>query len=60
MGLNPTGDIYLFMFLLPSRYDQLSGANENEIKHDHSPVVIAVLTPYMINHTLSCLLKATV
>ena len=41
---NPAVDIYFhFEFSLPSRSEQLSAANANEIKHDHSSVVIVVL-----------------
>ena len=41
-GSNPAGDIY-FEFSIPARSEQLSGSHANEIKHDHSPVVILVL-----------------
>ena len=30
---------------LPPHYEQVSGAHVNEIKNDHSPVVIVVLDP---------------
>ena len=45
-GLIPGGDIYFhfeFFACFPSL--QLGGAIANEIKHDHSPVIIAVLDP---------------
>ena len=43
VGSNPTGNIYFdFEFSLPPRSEQVSGAHVNEIKHDHSPVVIVV------------------
>ena len=44
---NPAGDILIFHFelFLQSRYEQLSEAYANEIKHDHSFVVIVVLDP---------------
>ena len=48
MGSNPAGDI--FFPLHPPRSEQVSGAHVNEIKHDHSPVVIVVLDPDTINH----------
>ena len=32
-------------FSLPPRSEQVSGAHANEVKHDHSPVVIVVLDP---------------
>ena len=37
--------IFLLNFSLPPRSEQLSGAHANEIKHDHSPVVIVDLDP---------------
>ena len=40
MGSYPTGNIYFFIFSLPT-----SGTHVNEIKHDHSPEVIVVLEP---------------
>ena len=48
MGSNPAWDInyiFILIFSLPPRAEQLSGAHENEIKQDHSPVVIVVLNP---------------
>ena len=46
VGSNPAGDVYFhFEFLLPSRSEQLSGSNVNEIKHDHSYELIVVLDP---------------
>ena len=41
------GDIcfHFEFFALPSRSEQLSRASANEIKHDHSPVVIVLLDP---------------
>ena len=43
VGLNPAGNTYFpFEFSLSLRF-QVSGAHVNEIKHDHSPVVIVVL-----------------
>ena len=35
--------IFILNFSLPPRSEQVSGAHVNEIKHDHSPVVIVVL-----------------
>ena len=35
--------IFIVNFSLPPRSEQVSGAHVNEIKHDHSPVVIVVL-----------------
>ena len=35
--------IFIFDFSLPSRSEQIGGANANEINHDHSLVVIVVL-----------------
>ena len=35
--------IFILNFLLPLRSEQVSGAHVNEIKHDHSPIVIVVL-----------------
>ena len=35
--------ILILNFSLPPRSEQVNGAHVNEIKHDHSPVVIAVL-----------------
>ena len=32
-------------FSLPTRFEQLSGSNANEIKHGHSPVAIVTLDP---------------
>ena len=47
VGSNPAGDTRIFSnilnFSLPSSSLQLMGAHANEIKHDHSPVVIVVL-----------------
>ena len=44
MGSNPAGDVYFhFEFSLLLRSEQLPRAHENEIKDDHSPVVIVVL-----------------
>ena len=44
VGSNPAGNIYVhFEFSLPPRSEQVSGTHVNEIKHDHSPVVIVVL-----------------
>ena len=44
VGSNPAGNIYFhFEFSLPPRSEQVSKAHLNEIKHDHSPVVIVVL-----------------
>ena len=37
--------IFILNFSLPSRSEQLSGANADEMKHDHSPVVVVVLDP---------------
>ena len=37
--------IFILNLSLPPCSDQLSGAHANEIKHDHSPVVITVLDP---------------
>ena len=37
--------IFILNFWHPSCSEQLSLANANEIKHDHSPVVIVVLDP---------------
>ena len=34
--------IFILIFSLPSRYEQVSRANVNEIEHGHSPVVIVV------------------
>ena len=34
--------IFILNFSLPPRFEQVSGANVNEIKHDYSPVVIVV------------------
>ena len=47
MGSNPAGDIIIFIliFLLPLRSEQVSGVHANEIKHDHSPEVIVVFGP---------------
>ena len=45
-GSNPAGDIYFhFEFSIPACSEQLSGSHANEIKHDHSPVVVVVLDP---------------
>ena len=39
-------DIFILNFSLPlRRSEQVSGSHANEIKHDHSPVVIVVLDP---------------
>ena len=44
MGSKPAGTyIFILNFSLPPRSEQVSGANVNEIKHDHSNVVIVVL-----------------
>ena len=47
MGSNTAGIIYFHFdfFAPPPRSEQVSGAHVNEIKHDHSPVVIVVLDP---------------
>ena len=47
VGWNPAGQIYFhhFDFFAPSRFEQVSGAHANEIKHDHSPEVIVILDP---------------
>ena len=37
--------IFILIFSLPPRSEQVSGAYVNEIKHDNSPVVIVVLDP---------------
>ena len=37
--------IFILNYSLPPRSEQLIGAHANEIKHDHSPVVIFVLDP---------------
>ena len=37
--------IFIMIFSLPPRSKQRSGAHVNEIKHDHSPVVMVVLDP---------------
>ena len=37
--------IFILNFSLPPRSEQVSGAHVNEIKHNHSPVVIVVLDP---------------
>ena len=42
--------IFILNFSLFSRSEEVSGAHVNEIKHDHSHVVIIVLTPATINH----------
>ena len=45
-GLIPVGDLYFhFEFLAYFPSLQLGGALANEIKQDHSPVVIVVLDP---------------
>ena len=36
----PLETYFHFEFSLPSRSEQLSEANTNEIKHDHSPVIV--------------------
>ena len=47
--------------LSPSRSGQLSGANANEIKHDHLPVVIVVVDPSVcVLHLMNSLLGMTV
>ena len=43
VGSNPAGDIYFHFDFFQSCSEQLSGSHANEIKHDHSPVVIVVL-----------------
>ena len=43
MGSNPAGNIIHFEFSHPLRFEQVSGDHVNEIKNDHSPVVIVVL-----------------
>ena len=50
--------VFHFQFSLPSRSEQFSGANANEMKHDRLPVVIVVLDPQNppISHTMSCIL----
>ena len=47
VGSNPAWDIYIFILncSIPACSEQLSGSHANEIKHDHSPVVIVVLDP---------------
>ena len=35
--------VFILNFSLPLRSEQVSGAHVNEIKHDHSPVVIVIL-----------------
>ena len=50
--------IFILNFSLPSRSEQLSGVNANEIKYYHSPVVIVVLGPGTINLTMPCILLA--
>ena len=46
MGSNPGGDIYFHLnFSIPACSGQLSRSHANEIKHDHSPVVIVVFRP---------------
>ena len=37
--------IFILKIFASSCSEQLTGANPNEIKHDHSPVVIVVLDP---------------
>ena len=37
--------IFILNFSIPSCSEQLRGSHANEIKHDHSPVVIVVLDP---------------
>ena len=37
--------VFILNVSFPLRSEQLSGANANEIKHDHLPVVIVVLDP---------------
>ena len=37
--------IFILIFSLPERSEQLSGAHANEIKQEHSPVVTFVLDP---------------
>ena len=61
VGSNPAGDVYFhFEFLVPFRSEQLSRANANEIKHDHSPVVTVVLEPRYDLSYKAYLLIATV
>ena len=52
--------IFILNFSLPPPYEQVSGAHVNEIKHDHSPVVIVVLDPDTINHIRPCIFIAAV
>ena len=45
-GLIPDGDIFFILnFLHASSSSHLEGTRENEIKHDHSPVVYVVIDP---------------
>ena len=37
--------MFILIFSLPTRSEQVNGAVENEIKHVHSPEVIFVLDP---------------
>ena len=37
--------IFILNFSIPARSEQLSGSHANDIKHDHSHVVIVVLDP---------------
>ena len=44
MGLNPTGDKYFqFEFYAPTLFQTAQRIHANEIKQNHSPVVLVVL-----------------